>query len=117
MPLQQLIAREMQNQATVSEHQAACPQLKLPKSCATHLQEVENAYHSCALLIKLQLVEAQRADATLTVDTNQLENESLLQQIRACEQAALLRPATDFAAKRTGELSSNAAPIEPCSGQ
>ncbi|WIA19164.1 hypothetical protein OEZ85_003810 [Tetradesmus obliquus] len=67
-------------------------------------KEVENAYHSCALLVKLQLVEAQRAGASITIDTNQLENEALLQQIRAREQAALLRPAADFAAKRAGVL-------------
>lgn len=71
---------------------------------AACLQEVENAYHSCALLVKLQLVEAQRAGASITIDTNQLENEALLQQIRAREQAALLRPAADFAAKRAGVL-------------
>jgi hypothetical protein len=68
------------------------------------LQEVENAYHSCALLVKLQLVEAQRAGSSISVDTNQLENEALLQQIRACEQAALSRPAADFAAKRAGRV-------------
>lgn len=70
--------------------------------CAFVLQEVENAYHSSALLIQMQLIQAQTAGTSISVDTTQLENEAHLQRIKACEQAAMTRPAADFAMKRAG---------------
>lgn len=77
--------------------------------CCPAWQEVENAYHSSALLIQMQLVQAQEAGVTISVDTALLENEAQLQRIKACEQAAMARPAADFAIKRAGMKDQHAA--------
>ncbi len=70
---------------------------------AHRLQEVENAYHSSALLVKLLLLQAQQAGASLGVDPNQLDNELMLKQIASSETMALSRPAAAFA-KKAGAL-------------
>jgi len=64
------------------------------------LQEIDSAYHSSALLVKLQLLQAQEAGVAIAIDTAVLESEMLLQQIKACESVALSRPASDFVVKR-----------------
>lgn len=51
----------------------------------------------------MQLAQAQTAGVSISVDVTALENEVLLQQMKACEKAAMARPAADFAVKRAGE--------------
>eukprot|EP00775_Hariotina_reticulata_P005051 gene5051-5292_t len=72
------------------------------KECEDNItaQEIDSAYHSSALLVKLQLLQAQQAGVAIAIDTAVLESEMLLQQIKACESAALSRPASDFVVKR-----------------
>lgn len=62
-------------------------------------KEMENAYHTNALLVRLLLVQAQCFGMELAVDTTQLENEFLLKQIKSSETTALSRPASDFVKK------------------
>lgn len=64
-------------------------------------KEVSNAYHTNGLLVKLLLGQAQINGLDLFVDTNQLENEFLLKQIKASEDSALTRPASDFVRRNT----------------
>ena len=45
------------------------------------LQEIQHAYHTNALLIKMLLSQAQANGVDLLVDTNALENEFLLKQV------------------------------------
>ena len=45
------------------------------------VQEIQNAYHTNALLVKILLSQAQAQGLELLVDTNQLENEFLLKQV------------------------------------
>jgi hypothetical protein len=56
-----------------------------PTACAmganSFLQEIQNAYHTNALLVKILLSQAQTQSADLFVDTNALENELLLRQV------------------------------------
>mmetsp|Transcript_8024 Transcript_8024/g.15585 ORF Transcript_8024/g.15585 Transcript_8024/m.15585 type:complete len:326 (-) Transcript_8024:543-1520(-) len=59
-------------------------------------KEIQNAYHTNALLIKILLSQAQAQGVELIVDTAQLENEFLIKQIGATETTALNRPASDF---------------------
>lgn len=59
-------------------------------------KEVMHAYHTNALLVKMLLAQGQQHGLNLYVDTNQLENEKLLQQIAQSEATALRRPAADF---------------------
>ncbi|GLC50648.1 hypothetical protein PLESTB_000403000 [Pleodorina starrii] len=59
-------------------------------------KEIQNAYHTNALLVKILLSQAQAQGADLAVDTNALENELLLKQISSSEATALSRPASDF---------------------
>eukprot|EP00955_Chlamydomonas_euryale_P097682 365091-Chlamydomonas_euryale.AAC.12 len=54
-------------------------------------REIQHAYHTNALLVKMLLSQAQAAGASLLVDTNALENEFLLKQMAATEVAALSR--------------------------
>lgn len=65
------------------------------------LQEIQHAYHTNALLIKMLLAQAQANGVDLLVDTNALENEFLLKQIAVSEQTALSRPASDFIRRNT----------------
>ncbi len=44
-------------------------------------QEIQNSYHTNALLVKILLSQAQALGMELFVDTNQLENEFLLKQV------------------------------------
>lgn len=44
-------------------------------------QEIQHAYHTNALLIKMLLAQAQAQGVELLVDTNALENEFLLKQV------------------------------------
>ncbi|MEW5305844.1 MAG: hypothetical protein WDW36_008359 [Sanguina aurantia] len=67
-------------------------------------KEIQNAYHTNALLVKLLLSQAQESGVELLVDTAQLENELLLRAISASEVTALRRPASDFK-KRNSQLS------------
>ncbi|MEW5308178.1 MAG: hypothetical protein WDW38_000155 [Sanguina aurantia] len=67
-------------------------------------KEIQNAYHTNALLVKLLLSQAQESGVELLVDTAQLENELLLRAISASEYTALSRPASDFK-KRNAQLS------------
>ena len=64
-------------------------------------QEIQHAYHTNALLIKMLLSQAQANGMELLVDTNALENEFLLKQIAASELTALSRPASDFVRRNT----------------
>lgn len=66
-------------------------------------KEVENAYHTNALLVQLLLGQAQQAGIALAVDTNQLENEYLISQIKNIELSALSKPASQFQ-RRPGQL-------------
>nr|BCL66121.1 hypothetical protein [Volvox africanus] len=59
-------------------------------------KEIQNAYHTNALLVKILLNQAQAQGAELSVDTHALENELLLKQISASEATALSRSASDF---------------------
>nr|BCL66171.1 hypothetical protein [Volvox reticuliferus] len=59
-------------------------------------KEIQNAYHTNALLVKILLSQAQAQGADLSVDTHALENELLLKQISASEATALSRSASDF---------------------
>ncbi|KAL6755414.1 hypothetical protein V8C86DRAFT_3137777 [Haematococcus lacustris] len=59
-------------------------------------KEIQHAYHTNALLVKLLLSEGQIHDVHLVVDTAKLENEFLLRQIANSEEKALSRPASDF---------------------
>uniref|UniRef100_A0A7R9Z355 Leucine zipper transcription factor-like protein 1 n=1 Tax=Chlamydomonas euryale TaxID=1486919 RepID=A0A7R9Z355_9CHLO len=65
-------------------------------------REIQHAYHTNALLVKMLLSQAQAAGASLLVDTNALENEFLLKQMAATEVAALSRPASDFVRRGAG---------------
>ncbi|GLI62895.1 hypothetical protein VaNZ11_005715 [Volvox africanus] len=59
-------------------------------------KEIQNAYHTNALLVKILLSQAQAQGVDLFVDTHALENELLLKQISASEATALARSASDF---------------------
>nr|BCL66246.1 hypothetical protein [Volvox reticuliferus] len=59
-------------------------------------REIQNAYHTNALLVKILLSQAQAQGVNLFVDTHALENELLLKQISASEVTALSRSASDF---------------------
>ncbi|KAG1663693.1 hypothetical protein FOA52_013261 [Chlamydomonas sp. UWO 241] len=59
-------------------------------------REIQHAYHTNALLVKIMLSQAQANGLRLALDTNALENEFLLKQIAVSEQTALGRPASDF---------------------
>ncbi|GFR43112.1 hypothetical protein Agub_g4113 [Astrephomene gubernaculifera] len=69
-------------------------------------KEIQDAYHTNALLVKLLLGQAQAAGVELAVDTNQLENEFLLKQA-ARNQVALqekeLRAASEAAAGKLAD--------------
>jgi leucine zipper transcription factor-like protein 1 len=67
------------------------------------LQEIQHAYHTNALLVKILLSQAQANGLNLEVDTAKLENEFLLKQIATSEEVALSRPASDFV-RRGGAL-------------
>uniref|UniRef100_A0A7S0WQH0 Leucine zipper transcription factor-like protein 1 n=1 Tax=Chlamydomonas leiostraca TaxID=1034604 RepID=A0A7S0WQH0_9CHLO len=67
-------------------------------------KEVQHAYHTNALLVKILLSQAQANGLELHVDTNALENEFLLRQIAHSEETALSRPASDFV-RRNAQLS------------
>mmetsp|Transcript_35099 Transcript_35099/g.78132 ORF Transcript_35099/g.78132 Transcript_35099/m.78132 type:complete len:331 (+) Transcript_35099:74-1066(+) len=67
-------------------------------------KEIQHAYHTNALLVKILLYQAQVNGLELHVDTNQLENEFLLKTIASSERTALTRPATDFV-RRNAQLS------------
>ena len=60
-------------------------------SSSAPVQEIQHAYHTNALLVKILLSEAQAGGLELHVDTNQLENEFLLRQIAHSEDTALSR--------------------------
>ncbi|PNW81567.1 hypothetical protein CHLRE_06g252000v5 [Chlamydomonas reinhardtii] len=64
-------------------------------------KEIQNAYHTNALLVKILLSQAQAQGLELAVDTNSLENEFLLKQISSSEATALSRPASDFVRRNT----------------
>lgn len=66
-------------------------------------QEIQHAYHTNALLVKILLSQAQANGLNLEVDTAKLENEFLLKQIATSEEVALSRPASDFI-RRGGAL-------------
>jgi leucine zipper transcription factor-like protein 1 len=65
-------------------------------------KEIQHAYHTNALLVKIMLSEAQANGLSLALDTNALENEFLLKQIAVSEQTALGRPASDFVRRSSG---------------
>mmetsp|Transcript_19308 Transcript_19308/g.33336 ORF Transcript_19308/g.33336 Transcript_19308/m.33336 type:complete len:327 (-) Transcript_19308:235-1215(-) len=67
-------------------------------------KEIQHAYHTNALLMKILLSQAQAGGLELYVDTNQLENELLLRAVAKSESVALARPASDFA-RRNAQLS------------
>lgn len=67
-------------------------------------KEIQHAYHTNALLVKMLLAQAQANGLELHVDTNQLENEFLLRTIANSENVALSRPASDFV-RRNAQLS------------
>jgi len=72
----------------------------MPLGCAHPApQEVMNAYHCSALLVKLLMQQAEAAGVTLSVDTNTLENELLLKEISGLETAAAAKPASYYAKK------------------
>ncbi len=58
-----------------------------------------NAYHSSALGIQTLLAQGLAAGAALSLEPASLENERLLEVVRAAEAAALARPAADFLRK------------------
>jgi len=64
-------------------------------------KEIQHAYHTNALLVKILLSQAQANGLELQVDTNTLENEFLLKQIAASEATAVSRPASDFVRRNT----------------
>ncbi|KAJ9511962.1 hypothetical protein QJQ45_004452 [Haematococcus lacustris] len=66
------------------------------KASGAFVIEIQHAYHTNALLVKLLLSEGQIHDVHLVVDTAKLENEFLLRQIANSEEKALSRPASDF---------------------
>lgn len=68
---------------------------------AYKLQEIQHAYHTNALLVKILLSQAQANGVDLSVDTNTLENEFLLKTIANSESIALGRPASDFVKRNT----------------
>jgi len=53
----------------------------LPSCMIGCAQEIQHAYHTNALLIKMLLAQAQAQGVELLVDTNALENEFLLKQV------------------------------------
>lgn len=55
------------------------------------LQEIQHAYHTNALLVKILLNQAQANGLQFHVDTNALENEFLLKTIMTSETTALSR--------------------------
>lgn len=59
-------------------------------------QEVQNAYHTNALLVKLLLNQAQAHGCSLTVEAAKLENELLLKEMKEMERLALAKSAADF---------------------
>lgn len=56
-----------------------------------HTQEIQHAYHTNALLVKILLNQAQANGLEFHVDTNALENEFLLKTIMTSETTALSR--------------------------
>ena len=61
------------------------------------LQELANASHTTGLLLRLLLCQAEQGGMQLEVDTANLENEFLLQQVAGSEASALAKPASAFA--------------------
>ena len=59
-------------------------------------KEIQHAYHTNALVVKILLAQAQANGLQLQFDTNALENEFLLKTIASSESTALSRPASDF---------------------
>jgi len=49
------------------------------------LQEIQHAYHTNGLLIKLLISQAEKNGIKVAIDTNSLENEVLLRQVRSGE--------------------------------
>ncbi len=82
----------------------ACACCALRPPLRARAQEVQHAYHTNALLVKMLLTQAQANGLELHVDTNQLENEFLLKTIANSENVALSRPASDFV-RRNAQLS------------
>lgn len=67
-----------------------CPRCHAP---ATRPQEIQHAYHSNGLLIKLLIDQAENNGVRLRVDTNNLENEVLLKQVSRWRPNAALESA------------------------
>lgn len=73
--------------------------------------EHENATYASGLLLHLLFEQAEMADLVMTADTNELENELLLQGIAASAADAMSKPATLFARKPQRLNKLGAAPV------
>mmetsp|Transcript_25456 Transcript_25456/g.69131 ORF Transcript_25456/g.69131 Transcript_25456/m.69131 type:complete len:324 (-) Transcript_25456:2458-3429(-) len=63
-------------------------------------KEIQHAYHTNGLLIKLLISQAEASGVKIAVDTNSLENEVLLRQVAKSELEALGKKPADFATSK-----------------
>ncbi|KAF5835455.1 hypothetical protein DUNSADRAFT_7344 [Dunaliella salina] len=73
-------------------------------------KEIQHAYHTNGLLIKLLISQAEARGVKIAVDTNSLENEVLLRQVAKSELEALGKKPADFATSKPQIVVSAPAP-------
>eukprot|EP00238_Polyblepharides_amylifera_P014346 CAMPEP_0196587034 /NCGR_PEP_ID=MMETSP1081-20130531/56218_1 /TAXON_ID=36882 /ORGANISM="Pyramimonas amylifera, Strain CCMP720" /LENGTH=324 /DNA_ID=CAMNT_0041909099 /DNA_START=61 /DNA_END=1035 /DNA_ORIENTATION=+ len=76
-------------------------------------KELTNSAHSSALLLRLLFHQAESGGLELAVDTNKLENEFLLSEVKKTEELALSKPASAFLAKKTNLSKISASVTDP----